>query len=107
MWQREQNASSSEPGRDSVTCSVPMSNSEAHSPSLAKGLWCDLAVPSGGAGVSHSQLVDAVRARSRNAPRHNGSRHEFDIMEPFHSSKIFWWQVLHCPGWFWVFQYSS
>src|SRR5215470_13218686 len=107
MWQREQNASSSEPGRDSVIFCVPMSNSEAHSPGLANGLWCDFALPSGGAGVSHSPLVDTVRASKRNAPRHTGSRHEFDIIEPFHSSKIFWWQVWHWPGLFWVFQYSS
>src|SRR5882724_1822519 len=104
MWQREQNASSSEPGRDSLTWSVPMSNTDAHSPLTANGVWCDLAVPSGGVGVSQSPLVDSDRASRRNAPRHTGSRHEFDIMEPFHSSKIFWWQVAHWPGWFWVFQ---
>src|ERR1041384_3649151 len=107
MWQREQNASSSEPGRDSVTFSVPMSNSEAHSPFLANGLWCAFSVPSGGDGGAHWPWVDRARASSRYAPRHTGSRHEFDIMEPFHSSKIFWWQVWHWPGWFWVFQYSS
>src|ERR1700733_6492346 len=107
MWQREQNASSSEPGRDSVTCSEPMSKLEAHSPGLANGLRSAFSLPSGGAGVSQLPLVDVTRASRRNAPRHTGSRHEFDIMEPFHSSKIFWWQVWHCPGLFWVFQYSS
>src|ERR1041384_4297838 len=107
MWQREQNASSSEPERDSVTCLVPMSNCEAHSPGLANGFFAERSVPSGGDGASQLPLVEVTRASSRNAPRPTGSRHEFDIMEPFHSSKIFWWQVWHCPGLFWVFQYSS
>src|SRR4029079_11836668 len=107
MWQREQNASSSEPGRDSVTFCVPMSNSETHSPCLANGLWCAFSVPSGGGRVSPSAVVENARASKRKAPRHTGSRHEFDIIDPFHSSKIFWWQVWHLPGVALVFQCSS
>src|SRR5579864_3242701 len=98
MWQREQKASSSEPGRERVYFRVPRSKVELHSPWLAKGLWVAFSVPSGGCGVSHSPLAEVTRESSRNAARHAGSRHELDIMEPFHSSKIFWWQVLHCPG---------
>src|SRR5437660_11786916 len=98
MWQREQKKSSSEPGLETVYFSVPISNVEAHSFSWAKGLCFALGVPSGGAGVSHSPLAEVARERSRKAARHAGSRQEFDIMEPFHASKVFWWQVWHCPG---------
>ena len=66
-----------------------MSNVELHSLLLANGLCRALRVPSGGSGTSQSPLVDVARARSRNAARHTGSRQEFDIMDPFHSSKIF------------------
>ena len=76
-------------------------------PGCAKGLCAALGVPSGGAGVSHSPLVETVRASSRKAARQTGSRHEFDIIDPFHSSKIFWWQLWHCPGWFCACQSSS
>src|SRR3982750_2318775 len=107
MWQREQNASSSEPGRDTVNFWVPMSNSEAHSPSLANGLCLALGVPSGGWGTPQWPSVETPRDSSRKAARHTGSRHEFDIIDPFHSSKIFWWQLAHCPGLFCVAQYSS
>ncbi len=48
-----------------------------------------------------------MRASRRNAARQAGSRHELDIIDPFHSSKIRAWQVWHWPGWFWVCQYSS
>src|SRR5450432_4558455 len=98
MWQREQKASRIEPGRDMVYFAVPISNSDAHSPGLAKGLWLARGVPSGGSGVSHSPLAEVARAEYRKAPRQVGSRHAFDIMEPFHSSKILLWQFLHCPG---------
>src|SRR5215472_6265991 len=98
MWQREQKKSSREPERDTVYLPVPMSKVDEHSPGLAKGLIVALGVPSGGSGVSHSPFAEVFRARNRNAARHAGSRQELDIMEPFHSSKIFWWQVWHCPG---------
>ena len=66
MWQREQKASSSEPGRETVYLPVPMSNVEAHSPLLAKGLCAALAVPSGGSGVSHSPCAEvALRKRKK------------------------------------------
>ena len=84
-----------------------MSNAEAHCPGSANGLCVALGVPSGGVGVSHSPFVDTARASSRKAARQTGSRHEFDIIEPFHSSKIFRWQLAHWPGWFCVAQYSS
>src|SRR5262245_49403922 len=84
-----------------------MSKSDAHVPGLAKGLCSALGVPSGGAGTSQLPLVETSRARSRKAARQTGSRHEFDIIDPFHSSKIFWWQLWHCPGWFCVCQNSS
>src|SRR5882672_1900216 len=98
MWQREQKKSSNDPGRDTLYFSVPRSKVEEHSPLLANGLCTALAVPSGGSGVSHSPLAEVARAKARKAARHAGSRHALDIMEPFHSSKIFWWQVWHCPG---------
>src|SRR6266700_2079995 len=98
MWQREQKKSSKDPGRDTLYFSVPRSKVDEHSPLLAKGLWTALGVPSGGSGVSHSPLAEVARASPRKAARQAGSRHELDIMEPFHSSKIFWWQVWHCPG---------
>src|SRR3954451_22315802 len=98
MWQREQKESRSDPGRETVYLPVPISKVEEHSPLLAKGLCAALAVPSGGSGVSHSPCAEVERESARKAARHTGSRHEFDIMEPFHSSKIFWWQVWHWPG---------
>src|SRR5919197_4331947 len=107
MWQREQKLSTSEPGRDTVYISVPISNCEAHWPSLAKGLRLALGVPSGGGGVSHSPLAEISRASRRKAARQRGSRHALDIIEPFHSSKIFLWQVWHCPGLALLCQYSS
>src|SRR5262249_32928903 len=107
MWQREQNASSSDPGRDTVNLPSPMSKDDAHCPGSANGLWLERAVPSGGDGVSHSPLVDTARASKRKAARQTGARHEFDIIEPFHSSKIRRWQFAHWPGWFCVAQYSS
>src|SRR5215472_11292271 len=97
MWQREQKKSNNDPGRDTLYFSVPMSNVEEHSPLFAKGLWLALGVPSGGSGVSHSPLAEVARESRRNAARQAGSRQELDIMEPFHSSKIFSWQVSHCP----------
>jgi len=45
-----------------------MSNTDAHSPCLANGLWCDLAVPSGGDGVSHSPLVETARGQEQECP---------------------------------------
>src|SRR5581483_2926643 len=98
MWQREQKKSRSEPGRDTVYFSVPRLNVDEHSSLLAKGLCVALGVPSGGLGVSHSPLAEVARASARKAARQTGSRHAFDIIDPFHSSKIFWWQVLHCAG---------
>src|ERR1044071_7642071 len=98
MWQREQKKSSNDPGRDNLYFSVPISKVEEHSSLLAKGLCLAFAVPSGGSGVSHSPLAEVARASARNAARQTGSRHAFDIIEPFHSSKIFLWQVWHCPG---------
>src|SRR5262249_48475681 len=98
MWQREQKKSSSDPGRDTVYFSVPRSKVELHLPLLAKGLCSAFSVPSGGWGVSHSPLAEVALESKRKAARQAGSRHEFDIMEPFHSSKIFWWQVWHWPG---------
>jgi hypothetical protein len=65
---------------------------------LAKGLIFAFLVPSGGSGMSQLPSVDTKRAISKKAPRHTGSRHEFDIMEPFHSSKMLLWQVAHAPG---------
>src|SRR5689334_10960408 len=107
MWQREQKASSSEPGRETVKCDVPMLYSEAHSFALANGLWCAFGVPSGGCGTPQFPSVETPRESRKKAARQTGSRHEFDIMEPFHSSKIFWWQFWHWPGWACVCQYSS
>src|SRR5205807_7189496 len=98
MWQREQKASSSEPGRETLYFSVRISKVEEHSPLLAKGLCIALSVPSGGSGVSHSPCAETALERAKNAARQMGSRQEFDIMEPFHSSKIFSWQVWHWPG---------
>jgi hypothetical protein len=66
-----------------------MSKSEAHASRRANGLSRALLVPSGGLGVSQSPLVETLRARSKNAARHTGSRQAFDIIDPFHSSKIF------------------
>src|SRR5579864_4459521 len=97
MWQREQKKSRSEPGRERVYFCVPRSKVELQS-LLANGFWAAFGVPSGGSGVSHSPLAEVARDNSRKAARHAGSRHELDIMEPFHSSKIFLWQVWHCPG---------
>jgi hypothetical protein len=77
-----------------------VSKVEAQAPGWAKGLCRALAVPSGGAGVSHSPWVETVRASSRKAARQMGSRHELDIIEPFHCSKMRAWQVWHWPGWF-------
>src|SRR5215831_16896489 len=107
MWQREQKASSSEPGRETVYLSLPMLNSDAQSLPLAKGLSADRGVPSGGCGMSQLPWVDTIFDSRKKAPRHTGSRHEFDIIDPFHSSKIFWWQFWHWPGWFAVCQNSS
>src|SRR5262245_24059413 len=107
MWQREQKPSISEPGRARVWWAVPMSKVEAHSPSLAKGLWRARDVPSGGAGTEQSPSVEVWRAESRKAERQMGSRQAFDIMEPFHSSKMRLWQDWHWPGWSMFCQYSS
>src|SRR6266540_7509845 len=107
MWQREQKKSSTDPGLESVCLPVPMSKVEAHSPATAKGLSFALGVPSGGSGVPQSPLVEVARARSRKAARHTGSRQELDIIEPFHWSKIFWWQFWHWPGLFSVAHDSS
>jgi len=107
MWQREQKPSISEPRCASSKLRSPRSKSLAHAPARENGFSAAFAVRSGGDGRSHSPSVDVCRADSRNALRHTGSRHAFDIWEPFHSSKIFWWQVWHWPGWFWVFQNSS
>jgi hypothetical protein len=90
MWQREQNASSKEPGRDTSNFLAPMSKDDAHRPGIANGLCGALGVWSGGAGVSHSPFVEVARASSRKAARQTGSRQEFDIIEPFHSSKMRW-----------------
>src|SRR3954467_1076782 len=100
MWQREQKESSSDPGRETVYLPVPRSKVEAHSPACAKGLCVALGVPSGGSGVSHSPFAEVARARSKKADRQTGSRQEFDIIDPFHWSKIFWWQLRHCAGLF-------
>ena len=66
-----------------------------------------MGVPSGGAGTPQSPSVETARDSRKKAARQTGSRHEFDIIDPFHSSKMRWWQVWHCPGWFWFCQYSS
>src|SRR2546421_11308969 len=107
MWQREQKASSNEPGRETLYFSVPMSNVEEHSPLFANGLWTAFSVPSGGSGVSHSPWAETALESAKKAARHIGSRQEFDIMEPFHSSKIFSWQVWHLPGLFSFAQWFS
>ena len=71
-----------------------MSNAEAHSPGererVVRAPW---ACRRAASGVSHSPLVDTARASSRKAARQTGSRHEFDIIDPFHSSKILRWQL--------------
>src|SRR4051794_981446 len=98
MWQREQNPSSSEP-EPCVVYFVPSPRSKVDvQSSLANGLIFDASVPSGGGGMSQWPSVDTRRAIKKNAPRHTGSRHEFDIIEPFHSSKICLWQVAQTPG---------
>src|SRR5256885_4468318 len=99
MWQREQKPSKSEPGRETEYDDVPMSNSLAHVPGLAKGFGLARGVPSGGSGVSQLPWVETARASKRNAARHTGSRQALDIIEPFHWSKISRWQFRHCPGW--------
>src|SRR5260370_4624040 len=98
MWQREQKKSRSKPWRKTVYFSVRRLNVEEHSHWFAKGLCAALRVQSGGSGVSHSPLSEVPRASARKAARQTGSRQAFDIIDPFHSSKIFWWQVLHCAG---------
>src|SRR6185295_5998431 len=107
MWQRAQKPSRSDPGRDVVCRPSPTSKVDAHSEPRAKGLWRAFGVPSGGAGASHSPLVEVARAASRKAPRQTGSRQALAIMEPFHSSKMRRWHDWHWPGLFTVFQYSS
>jgi hypothetical protein len=64
-------------------------------------------VPSGGFGVSQSPSVAVSREISRKAPRQPGSRHELDIIDPFHSSKIRVWQLSQAPGLFTPFQSAS
>src|SRR5215212_8413873 len=97
MWQREQKPSRSEPEPDIVWVVVPRLNVEVQS-ALANGLICAFGVPSGGLGVSQLPSVEVRRAMSRNAARQPGSRHEFDIIEPFHPFQIRLWQELQTPG---------
>src|SRR3954470_4197575 len=97
MWHWVQKPSSSEPGRVVVAVPVPVSKVLAQPPP-AKGLTTARSVPSGGAGASQLPAVEVCREASRKAARQPGSRQELDIMEPFHSLKIFAWQVAHLPG---------
>src|SRR6185436_14503699 len=107
MWQREQAPSTSDPGRSNACDPVPMSNFVTQSWRPANGLCLAFAVPSGGSGVSQLPWVEISRAESRNAARQAGSRHALAIVDPFHSSKTFLWQVWHWPGWLTLCQYSS
>src|SRR5262245_12102490 len=107
MWQREQAPSTSEPGRSSEWWLLPRSNFVTQSLRPANGLCFAFSVPSGGTGVSQLPLVEISRAESRNAARHAGSRQALAIIEPFHSSNTFLWQVWHWPGWLTLCQYSS
>ena len=97
MWHWVQKPSSSEPGRVVVAVAVPVSKVLAQLPP-AKGLTTARSVPSGGAGASQLPAVEVCREASRKAARQPGSRQELDIIEPFHSLKIFAWQVAHLPG---------
>ena len=92
MWHCAQKPSRSEPGCPSVSRPWPTSKLAEQS-SLAKGFKRARAVPSGGLGVSQLPAVEVWRATRRKAPRQPGSRQAFDIIEPFHSSKIRPWQV--------------
>src|SRR5574341_2461972 len=83
MWQREQKSSISEPDPLYTTLVVPLLNVLVQ-PAVVKGLITAFGVPSGGVGMSQSPSVEVRRATSKNAPRHPGSRHAFDIMAPFH-----------------------
>src|SRR5450432_4300503 len=96
MWQREQKPSSREP-EPLVVCGEPMSKVDVQS-LFANGLRCDFLVPSGGSGVSQSPSVAVSRAIKKNAARQPGSRQALDIIEPFHSAKIWVWQVPHVCG---------
>jgi hypothetical protein len=89
MWQREQKLSSSEPAPWVVKDEAPRSNFDVQF-AFANGLIRDRSVPSGGAGTPHVPSVAVNRESRKNAARHAGSRHEFDIIEPFHSAKILW-----------------
>src|SRR5580693_4166340 len=97
MWHCEQKPSSSEP-EWAVRCWPPATSKVAEQSRLAKGLRLAFGVPSGGLGVSQSPAVEVSRATSRKAPRQPGSRHELDIIEPFHSLKMRPWQVAHLAG---------
>src|SRR3954466_9999914 len=97
MWHWAQKPSNRDPEREVRCWAVPMSKLAEQS-ALAKGLSRARSVPSGGLGRSQLPAVEVCRATSRKAPRQPGSRHEFDIIEPFHSAKILPWQVEHLPG---------
>jgi hypothetical protein len=100
MWHREQKPSKSDPEPLVVTEALPRLNVDVQS-SFAKGFSRALFVPSGGAGTSQLPSVAVSRARRKNAALQAGSRHEFDIIDPFHSLKMRWWhwpQTRGFPG---------
>src|SRR5262245_18574012 len=97
MWHREQKESSSDPGPCVVKDEPPRSKVEVQF-AFAKGLSFDRSVPSGGAGMPHVPSVAVNRVSRKKAARQAGSRHEFDIIEPFHSAKIRWWHWAHTRG---------
>src|SRR3990172_12764962 len=66
-----------------------------------------LGVPSGGWGISQFPSVEVKRATSKNAPRHPGSRHAFDIIAPFHWFHRPVWQPSQPPVSFSLVQSGS
>src|SRR3990172_12978509 len=65
------------------------------------------AVPSGGLGISQFPSVEVRRATSKNAPRHPGSRHAFDIIAPFHWFQSPVWHPSQLPASFSLFHTAS
>src|SRR5512134_892650 len=97
MWQREQKLSSNDPEPDIVWVVVPMLKVVVQL-ALANGFSNERGVASGGFGVSQLPSVAVKREMSKKAPRQPGSRHELDIIDPFHSPQILVWQELQTPG---------